>query len=134
MTALYKKVGKRYKPCAEHEEWDSYPEGAHLVVCSPGSTLCRFSIEPDRAGLLAAAEPLRAEIRALVMELHRMRPTRRPVTMQQAAAWRRFQKAMGNDAYCVEYASVGEIADAVVDLIVRNAHHPAHHGDRQARP
>jgi hypothetical protein len=25
---------------------------------------------------------------------------------------------MGNDAYAVEYASVGDIADAVVDLIV----------------
>lgn len=44
-----------------------------------------------------------------------MRPTRRPVTLQQAAAWRRFQKAMGGDGYFVEYASVGEIADAVVD-------------------
>ena len=121
MTTLYKKVGRRYKPVAEHEEWDSYPAGAHLVVCSPGSTLCRFDIDPDRAGLLAAAEPLRAQIRALVMELHKMRPTRRPVTMQQAAAWRRFQAAMGNDAYAVEYASVGEIADAVVDLIVKEA-------------
>ena len=118
MTTLYKKVGRRYKPAAEHEEWDSYPAGAHLVVCSPGSTLRRLNVDPDRAGLLAAAEPLRDQIRALVVELHRMRPTRRPVTMQQAAAWRRFQKAMGNDAYCVEYASVGEIADAVVDLIV----------------
>ena len=78
----------------------------------------RFNIDPDRAGLLAAAEPLRDQIRALVVELHRMRPTRRPVTMQQAAAWRRFQKAMGGDGYFVEYASVGEIADAVVDLIV----------------
>ena len=118
MTTLYKKVGKRYKPAAEHEEFDSYPEGAHLVVCRPGSTLRRFNVAADRAGLLAAAEPLRAQIRALVVELHKMRPTRRPVTMQQAAAWRRFQKAMGNDAYAVEYASVGEIADAVVDLIV----------------
>ena len=118
MTTLYKKAGKRYRPVAEHEEWDSYPEGAHLVVCSPGSTMRRFRIDPDRAGLLAAAEPLREQIRALVVALHRMRPTRRPVTMQQAAAWRRFQKAMGNDAYAVEYASVGEIADAVVDLIV----------------
>lgn len=121
MTALYKKAGRRYRPVAEHEEWDSYPEGAHLVVCSPGSTLRRFRIDPDRAGLLAAAEPLRDQIRALVVELHRMCPTRRPVTMQQAAAWRRFQKAMGNDAYAVEYASVGEIADAVVDLIVTEA-------------
>ena len=118
MTTLYKKVGRRYHPVAEHEEWDSYPEGAHLVVCSPGSMLRRFNVELDRAGLLAAAEPLRDQIRALVVELHKMRPTRRPVTMQQAAAWRQFQQAMGGEGYFVEYASVGEIADAVVDLIV----------------
>ena len=119
MTTLYKKIGRRYRPVAEHEEWDSYPEGAHLVVCSPGSTLRRFDIDPDRAGLLAAAEPLRDQIRALVVELHRMRPTRRPVTQKQADAWHAFERAMGNEGYCVEYASVGEIADAVVDLIVK---------------
>ena len=118
MTTLYKKVGRRYKPVAEHEEWDSFPEGAHLVICRPGSTMRRFGIEPDRAGLLAAAEPLRAEIRTLVMEMHRMRPTRRPVTQAQADAWHAFERAMGNDCYVVENASVGEIADAVVDLIV----------------
>lgn len=121
MTTLYTKVGRRYLPCAEHEVWNSFPEGAHLVVCSPGSTLRRFNIDPDRAGLLAAAEPLRAQIRALVMEMHRMRPTRRPVTQTQADAWRAFERSMGNDAYCVEYASVGEIADAVVDLVVTEA-------------
>ena len=121
MTTLYKKVGRRYKPVAEHEEWDSYPAGAHLVVCQPGSTMRRFSIDPDRAGLLAAADLLRAEIRALVMELHRMRPTRRPVTQAQADAWHAFERAMGNDGYVVECASVGEIADAVVDLIVKEA-------------
>ena len=118
MTTLYKKVGRRYRPVAEHEEWDSYPEGAHLVVCRPGSTMRRFNIDPDRAGLLAAAEPLREQIRALVVELHKMRPTRRPVTQAQANVWHAFERTMGNDAYVVEYASVGEIADAVVDLIV----------------
>lgn len=121
MTTLYKKVGRRYKPAAEHEEWDSYPEGAHLVVCSPGSTLRRFNVDPDRAGLLAAAEPLRAQIRALVVEKQRMRPARAPVTQKQADAWHAFERAMGNDAYVVEYASVGEIADVVVDLIVKEA-------------
>ena len=118
MTTLYKKVGRRYRPVAEHEEWDSYPAGAHLVVCSPGSTPRRFDIDPDRAGLLAAAEPLRGQIRTLVMELHKMRPTRRPVTQAQADAWHAFERAMGNEGYVVEYASVGEIADAVIDLIL----------------
>jgi len=118
MTTLYKKVGRRYKPAAEHEEWDSYPAGAHLVVCSPGSTMRRFNIDPDRAGLLAAAEPLRGQIRALVVELHRMRPTREPVTQKQGDAWRAFQAAMGNSGYAVSYPSAHALADAVVDLIV----------------
>ena len=121
MTTLYKKVGRRYRPVAEHEEWDSYPAGAHLVVCSPGSTLRRFNVDPDRAGLLAAAEPLRAQIRALVVEMHRMRPTRRPVTLEQQVAWQRFACAKGDDMYCMERASIIEIADAVVDLIVTEA-------------
>ncbi len=119
MTTLYKKIGRRYKPVAEYEEWDSYPEGAHLVICRPGSTLRRFRIDPDRASLLAAAEPIRDQIKALIVEKHRMRPHKTPITMEQAAAWRRFQRAMGGDAYCVEYASVVEIADAVVDLILK---------------
>ena len=118
MTTLYKKVGRRYRPVAEHEEWDSYPEGAHIVVCRPGSTMRRFDIDPDRAGLLAAAEPLRDQIRALVVEKQRMSPARRPLTQAQADAWHAFKRAMGNDGYVVECASVGEIADAVVDLIV----------------
>ena len=32
MTTLYKKVGRRYKPVAEHEECDSYPAGAHALA------------------------------------------------------------------------------------------------------
>ena len=118
MTTLYKKVGRRYRPVAEHEEWDSYPEGAHLVVCRPGSTMRRFDIDPDRAGLLAAAEPLRDQIMAIVVEKMRMRPTKRPLTLKQRQAWETFKGVMGQDGYLLEYPSVGEIADAVVDLIV----------------
>lgn len=118
MTTLYKKVGRRYKPVAEHEEWDSYPEGAHLVVCRPGSTMRRFDIDPDRAGLLAAAEPLRDQIMAIVVEKMRMRPTKRPLTPLQRQVWESFKGVMGQDGYLLEYPSVAEIADAVVDLIV----------------
>jgi hypothetical protein len=35
MTTLYKKVGRRYRPVAEHEEWDSYPEGACTRLARP---------------------------------------------------------------------------------------------------
>jgi hypothetical protein len=121
MTTFYEKRGRRYRPVAEDRHWDSFPQGAHLVVCAPGSQITRYRIEPDHAGLLAAAEPLRDKIRETVAEKLHMRPTRPLLTMHQAAAWRKFQEAMGNDNYCVEYPSVGELADAVMDLIVRNA-------------
>lgn len=126
MTTLYQKVGRRYKPVAEYEKWDSYPEGTHLVICQPGRVMRQFNVEPDHAGLLAAAEPLRDQIRMLVMELHKMRPTRRTVTQAQADAWHAFERAMGNEGYCVEYASVGEIADAVVSIVIGNAKHDQH--------
>lgn len=123
MTTLYKKVGRRYCPVAEHEEWDSYPEGAHLVICQPGSTLRRFNVEPDHAGFLAAAEPLRKKIIDLVQEKLHARPSRPPATQKQIKAWNAFKAAMGNDAYCVEYASLSEISEAVVDLVAKEASH-----------
>lgn len=39
MTTFYEKRGRRYHPVAEESHWDSFPQGAHLVVCSPGSQL-----------------------------------------------------------------------------------------------
>ena len=45
-------------------------------------------------------------------------PTKRPLTLQQRQAWETFKGVMGQDGYLLEYPSVAEIADAVVDLIV----------------
>lgn len=121
MTTLYEKIGRRYKPAAERDEWDAWPKGSHLVVVEPGIRMCRYNVEPDRAAVLAAVGGMRQAICDLVREKLRMRPRRPPVTLAQQAAWCRFQRAMGDDAYCVEYASVQEIADAVADLVAQEA-------------
>jgi len=118
---IYRKVGRRYKPAGlmfEHEIW---PQGAHLVVVEPGWRMVRYNVDPDHAALLAAAEPLRDKIRGRVSKLLAMRPSRRIVTPQQRAAWNAFVTAMGNDGYIVEYPAVGEIADAVMDLLLRHS-------------
>lgn len=57
MTTLYVKRGRRYYPVSERDEYESFPQGAHLVICEPGSRLTRFNVNPDRAGLLAAPVP-----------------------------------------------------------------------------
>lgn len=121
MTTLYVKRGRRYYPAAEHEEIDSYPQGAHLVICEPGSTLRQFGINPDEAALLAAAEPLRKEIARIVSDSMAMRPSRRLMTDRQLAAWSNLVNAMGKDGYIIEYASVQETADAVVRMLIDRA-------------
>lgn len=120
-TTLYEKHGRRYYPVAEYMALDSFPAGAHLFICEPGSTLRRFNVDPDSVSLLAAAEPLRREIAKVVVDGHAMRPTRRPITPKQRAAWDAFVAAMGKDGYIVEYASVSEIADAVVGMLIERA-------------
>lgn len=117
MTTLYVKRGRRYYPAAEHEEIDSYPKGTHLVICEPGSRLTRYNVEPDRAGLLAAAETARERIRLAVVEALAMRPTTRPVTAKQRGAWKAFVAAMGNDGYIVEYPPANEVADRAIEAI-----------------
>lgn len=124
MTTLYRKHGRRYHPVAEFDTFDAWPEGAHLVVCKPGSRVTRFRINPDRAPIAAAAEPIRDAVRDLVAQKLAMRPARPPVTPAQHAAWRRFVRVMGNDGYVVEYPSVSEIADAVADLVIEHARQP----------
>lgn len=120
---LYAKKGRRYVPVAMEDEWDAWPHGSHLVVSHPkGGRLTRFNIDPDHAALIAAVEPLRDKIKAVVVHHLAMRPTKRPVTLEQQAAWNRFSKAMGNDRFIVEYPSVAELADAVVGLLVEAAH------------
>ena len=120
---LYAKKGRRYIPVSEEKEWDAWPHGSHLVVSHPkGGRLTRFNIDPDHAALLAAAEPLRDKIKDVVVQHLAMRPSKRPVTLAQQAAWNRFSKAMGNDRFIVEYPSVAELADAVVGLLVEAAH------------
>lgn len=110
----YEKKGRKYVPVAEYARIDGWPKGFHIVYVKPGSTMCKFLIEPDRANLLAAAIEHEDALRAIISDMLAMRPTKRPVTKKQAAAWQAFQETMGNERFIVEYASVGEIVDAVM--------------------
>lgn len=121
MTTLYEKRGRRYYPVAEERQYDSWPAGSHLVVVQPGCQHYSYNVDPDRAALLAAAVPIREQIIERLVEMQRMRPTRRPVTSAQQAAWHKFQSAMGTDGYAVEYASLRETAEAIAQMLVDQA-------------
>lgn len=129
MSTLYRKQGRRYYPVAEFDTFDAWPQGAHLVVCKPGSTVTRFNIDPDDAAIMAAAEKRRALIRDCVTKHMELRPAKRQLTPKQVEAWHRFQKAMDGNIYSVEHTSVRELADAVAELLINGAKEDARNED-----
>lgn len=117
MTTLYEKRGRRYIPVRDDRIWDSWPQGFHLVYCKPGSRAVRFSINEDKAEVEATLMRCEDAIADTIRQAMQMRPTTRPVTKKQRAAWEAFAAAMGKDGYVVEYASIGEIAERVIDRL-----------------
>lgn len=113
--ALYEKRGRRYIPVMDDRTWDSWPHGFHLVhTPNDGGRSVRFRIEPDTAGLLAAAKLKEDRLREILYQAMYMRPSKRPITKKQRAAWEAFAQAMGRDGFIVEYSSVMRIIDEAV--------------------
>ena len=109
----YEKVGRRYKPVAEYDStyMDSFPKGAHLVMCYPGGSSRRFNIEPNYAAMIAAGRVAEDAISSAVVKASEMRPHNKPITEKQRKAWEALAKSMGDDRYYVEIPSAREIAE-----------------------
>ena len=110
----YEKVGRRYKPVAEYDSTylDSFPKGAHLVMCYPGGSSRRFNIDPDYAALLAASRVAEDAMSKAIQKASEMRPHNTPITEKQKKAWENLSKAFGSDRYYIEIPSAREIAEA----------------------
>lgn len=120
---LYRKEGRKYVPVSEMQlhQYDTWPEGVHVVVCRPGWRSVRFKIEPDTAAIVGAGRLLQDKIQEIVAKAVEMRPTKEPVTQEQAKAWENLKKAFGNDRYAVQYESIAGIADEITQAIVSEA-------------
>lgn len=106
MSTLYKKVGRRYVPCAEYdnEVMDSFPRGAHLVMCYPGGESRRFNINPNHAALIAASRVAEEAMVTAMSRASELRPQRTPITEQQREAWAKLAESFGEEL-CTLYGS-----------------------------
>ena len=114
---VYIKAGKRYKPITwtctcQPEIWQ---EGTHIVVSGPNSQFTKYNVNPSSFALLAAAILKQDKICKIITDKLAMRSKQRTITKDQKFAWEFFQKAMGDEKYLVEYASVQEICNAVIE-------------------
>ncbi len=117
---IYRKVGRRYVPCAEYEyraHGDMLPYGTHVTVVEPGIGITRYQIQPDKAALVAALELKRDQILAELKKATEARPGRDiPLTPKQAKAWRAWQDACGS-LYAVEVPAIADAFDAIVRAV-----------------
>jgi hypothetical protein len=119
---LYEKVGRRYKPVAvtRPEYMDSFPDGAHLVIVTPGVRMTSFSIEPDIAAVKAVIEENKTEMCKVLMEASKTDP-RKPLTKKQLKAWQAFEDSMGGSDTTLSVRSAYDIIGVLEKAIIEKA-------------
>ena len=118
----YEKVGRRYKPVAEYDsDWlDSFSKGNHLVMCYPGGSSRKFNVEPNYAALIAAGRTAQEAMREAIYEasaMQRMEQYDTALTREQNAAWRKFEKVMGDRGKYIKFQSTHDIVEAGMKVL-----------------
>lgn len=112
----YEKVGRKYVPVAEYDSQylDSFPKGAHLIICRPGVTSRKFNIDPNYAALIAAAHVAEDAMSSAIVKAGEIRMQRGqvPLTPGQKDAWENLVKEFGDSAKQLEWPSAREVAEA----------------------
>ena len=127
----YEKIGRRYVPVCEYDNdlLDSFPRGAHLVLCYPGGSSRRFNVEPNHAALIAAGRVAEDGMCDAIRRASEMRPQRTPITEGQRRAWRKLAREFGDDLATLNMGCARDIAEAGVNAMIAEADqlmsHPA---------
>ena len=119
----YEKIGRRYHPVAEYDNdlLDSFPKGAHLVLCYPGGSSRRFNVEPNHAAMIAAGRVAEDKISEVIRKASELSPQRTPLTPKQLKAWQKLAKEFGEDLCTLQGASTRDIAEAGVKAMIEEA-------------
>ena len=122
-TLFYKKVGRRYVPVAEYDNelLDSFPKGAHLVMCYPGGQSRRFNIDPNYVALIAAGRVAEDAICKAISNASELKPQRTPLTEKQIKAWKALAKAFGDELCTLRGSSAHDVAQAGVNAMIEEA-------------
>ena len=121
---FYEKIGDDYVPIAEYnpEFFDSYPKGATLVVCNPGFTSRRYSIDPNHAALIAAGIVAEEAICSAISKASQVQlRTKKELTAEQKATWEHLVDLLGDEARSIHYNSAYGIAQEGIAALRKEA-------------
>lgn len=124
MRTLYEKRGRRYIPVSSYDPltMDAMPQGAHLVVVDPGVKSTRYSVDPDRAAVLAVLGQHRDQLARLIREASEAKPTK-PQAAQRMKAWEAYKALLADDdpLLILSRKSAMDIVDALERAILERA-------------
>lgn len=120
---FYEKKGKRYVPVSEYDNelLDSFPKGAHLVMCYPGGSSRRYNINPAYAPMIAAGRIAEEAICDALRKASDLRPSRAPITEGQRKAWEKLAKEFGEETHMLTWPSARDAADNAVKAMMEEA-------------
>lgn len=111
---FYEKRGNKYYPVSEYsnEVCESFREGAHLVVCKPGSKLGVYRIDPAFAPMLAAGLYAKDRMCMALVNASQLKPEKQPLTQEQRDAWDALAKAFGKERFTLQRDATCDIVEA----------------------
>lgn len=117
MSALYRKnvsdAGRvTYVPVADWEAMDSFPVGHTLVSVSHGCTRREFQIDPAMADVRAAFVGCREAMLDAMRTASALKPSRKPITERQRAAWQALADAFGEQLFQLDGPSAADVVEA----------------------
>jgi hypothetical protein len=120
---FYVKEGRRYRPVSYYDSkvMDAFGVGTHIVMVYPGGSSRRYQIDPNYAAMIAAGRVAEDAVSQAIVKASEMRPHRKPITEEQAEAWRALSEAFGDERYAVEIPSAREVAEAGVQAMIAEA-------------
>ena len=116
---LYKKVGRKYVPISDPYALDGLREGWWLVKVSPGSTSIRQQVYPSKAEIAAAAKDKEDELLQIIREASEAKPAKIPISPEALADWQEFIHRHGNEFSSLQFPSMQENAERIIEALLK---------------
>jgi hypothetical protein len=116
---LYKKIGRKYIPVNDPFALNGLREGFWLVKVAPGCTSIRQQVYPSQAEVTAAARDKEEELLQIIREASEARPSQRPISPEALADWEVFIAKHGNEFSSLEYPSMQENAERIINALIK---------------
>lgn len=114
---IYRKQGKRYVAVDDPYACTGLTPGWWLVKVTEGCTSMRMTLRPDRAEIDAAFKDAIEIVQRIIGDALMARPSKIPLTEEQAADWNVLVAKHGDCFRMLEYKSIQEIAEQVVEQV-----------------